>query len=75
MKAGDVVLVKGESAFRNNWRLGKVIEVFPSKDGHVRQVRLRMGTSNRKEAAEQQEAGGVLVRPIHKLVLLLPSEE
>ena len=74
MTVGDVVLVKGEDAFRNNWRRGRIVEVVASKDGHVRQVKLKMGIHSHAGAIDDQETGGTLVRPIHKLVLLLPSE-
>ena len=74
MRIGDIVLIKGENAFRNDWRRGMVEELFPSKDGHVRHVKLRMGAARRTDSTDTQEAGSTLIRPIHKLVLLLPSE-
>ena len=33
---GDVVLMKEEGAYRNDWPMGKVMEAIQSKDGQVR---------------------------------------
>lgn len=61
IKVGDIVLIVNESAPRNLWRMARVIETIPDKKGYVRQAKLR--TKN-----------NVLLRPIHKLCLLLESE-
>ena len=53
---------------RNDWKRGIVTEVFISRDGYVRSARLKIGRRSDGES-------GSLIRPIHKLVLLLPSEE
>ena len=66
MKVGDVVLVQDDNASRNDWKKGLIIKTQASKDGQVRQARLKIN-AGRGEASE-------LTRPIHKLVLLLPSE-
>ena len=68
LRVGDLVLLTDSGAPRNDWRRGIVAEVFVSKDGFVRSVRLRMGK-------REDSTDSVLVRPVHKLVLLLPSEE
>ena len=57
IKVGDIVLLK-EDTPRNCWPLARVSEVFPSEDGMIRRVRLKVGKS------EYQ-------RPISKLVLLM----
>ncbi|XP_011859693.1 PREDICTED: uncharacterized protein LOC105557134 [Vollenhovia emeryi] len=54
IKVGDVVLVGDECNKRIEWPLGRVLELFPGKDGVVRVVRLRT-------------ARGLLVRPVQKL--------
>ena len=53
----DLVLVTNENTPRNLWPLGRVIEVFPGKDGFVRSVRVKTMTSS-------------LIRPVDKLCLL-----
>ena len=55
---GDIVILKEAGAFRCEWCLAKVIEVYPSSDSLVRKVKLLFGDRS------------VLERPVHKLVLL-----
>lgn len=58
LKIGDIVLVSEASTPRGLWRLGRVIETYPStQDGLVRVVKLKTQK-------------GELRRPIHKLHLL-----
>ena len=52
LKAGDVVLIKGEQRNRGNWNIGTVEEMIKGRDGIVRLVKLRAGKSH-------------LERPIH----------
>ena len=67
---GDIVLVKDSEIFtrRNGWPLACVEEVFPSDDGLVRKVKLRV-------ANKQADKTSSLVRPITKLVLLVGCDE
>ena len=67
---GDVVLVKDSEVFtrRNGWPLARVEEVFPSEDGLVRKVKLRV-------ANKQVDKTRSLLRPISKLILLVGSDE
>ncbi|XP_053403242.1 uncharacterized protein LOC128558339 [Mercenaria mercenaria] len=62
---GDVVLVKDVEVIRNQWPLGIVEEVFPSKDGRVRKLSVRM---------RREMKNVVLTRPISEIVLLLCNE-
>ena len=57
LKPGDVVLVINLNLPRGHWPLGRIIEVFPGKDGHVRIPKVLLGKN-------------VLVRPISKLCSL-----
>ena len=61
IKVDDIVLIANEAAPRNLWQMARVLETLPDKHGHVRQARLRTQTN-------------VLLRPVHKLILLLESE-
>jgi hypothetical protein len=64
---GDVVLVKdGLSAHRGDWRIARVEEVFPSSDGLVRKVQVRVG-------AKGSTSSTTLDRPVSKLVVLLEN--
>ncbi|CAJ0934476.1 unnamed protein product [Ranitomeya imitator] len=66
LNIGDLVLVKDCQIHRNQWPLGLVTATFPSKDGNVRKVELRMTKENEPKTFS---------RPVSELVLLLPSEE
>lgn len=54
---GDIVLIVDDSAPRNTWLTGKVIQTIPDKTGMVRQVKIKTKTST-------------LDRPITKICLL-----
>ena len=55
----DIILINNEKLARNRWKLVKVEELITSKDGHVRECKLRVYTENRKRS--------FLNRPINKL--------
>ena len=57
LKVDDIVLVMNENVSRGHWLLGRIKEVFPGKDGHVRVTKVRLGET-------------VLVRPLSKLCRL-----
>ena len=43
VKEGDVVLVIQEGLLRGHWPLGRILEVYPGKDNHVRVVKVQVG--------------------------------
>ena len=53
----DIVLVKEDSPFNNQWPMARIVDVFPGKDGRVRVVTVKT-------------KAGIYKRPITKLVLL-----
>lgn len=57
LKLNDLVVIKETNLPPGKWAMGRVIEIHPGEDGHVRVVTLRTSTGN-------------LVRPIHKLAVL-----
>lgn len=57
LKPGDLVLLVGDGA-RNEWIRGKIVEVFPGKDGQVRCAKV------------QTSKGSIVKRPAVKLALL-----
>ena len=81
MAVNDVVLMKYENAPRNMWRLTRVKEVFPSKDGLVRKVKLTMAARSLDKNGKRIEEVQYLNRPVHELVLIqegvreFPDEE
>ena len=63
MRVDDVVIVQDPNAVRGKWTVtvGRVINVYPEKDGRVRNVKLKTPTT------EYQ-------RPITKIVVIYPAE-
>lgn len=62
-KVGDVVLVGQDNKKRYAWPLGRIMELYPGKDGKTR-------------VAKVKTAGGILLRPLQRLYLLeVPSSE
>lgn len=57
MKIGDLVLIRSDTAPACRWPMGRIIQVFPGPDGHVRTCKIK---------TEQTE----IERPITKLCLL-----
>ena len=62
MEVGDIVLLIEDDVPRNRWPMAKVVEVFPSSDGLVRKVSLKVSGSN-----------APLKRPVVKLILLVKA--
>ena len=56
----DLVLVNDQAFPRGKWPMGKVIQTFPDKSGHVRQVLVRTQSNT-------------LLRPVTKLCKFLPE--
>lgn len=59
---GDVVLIVDDTAPRNSWPLGRIVETFPDQKGLVRQVKVKTKTNE-------------LCRPVTKLCLLQEAED
>ena len=66
LSVGDVVLVKDEDAHRNDWLLGKIVEVTRSADGKVRRAKVASWKGGSMKTYD---------RPICSFVLLLKQEE
>ena len=49
MRSGDVVLVKEEGAYRNDWPVGRVSEAIESDDGRVRKAQVETVRSGAKK--------------------------
>ncbi|XP_064647483.1 uncharacterized protein LOC135500166 [Lineus longissimus] len=62
IRTGDLVLIVDDNAPRNTWQLGRVIEVYPGKDGLIRSGKIRTQHTQ-------------LVRPVNKLCLIEPVED
>ena len=62
LQTNDLVVIREDNMPPSRWKLGRVIEIFPSKDGLVRAVKVKTQSA-------------VYLRPITKLGLLIPSSE
>ena len=56
-KIGDVVVLMESNLPRGKWPLGRMIDIFPGKDGIVRVVKVK-------------KKDGLYVRPVAKLSIL-----
>ncbi len=62
LQINDILLIMDDNSPRNQWKLGKVTEIHPGRDGLVRKVTLKTRT-------------GYLQRPVNKLCMLLPHSQ
>ena len=46
MSEGDIVIVKGDSTPRAFWRLARVEQLLPGKDGKIRSAIIKLGGGN-----------------------------
>lgn len=74
LQVNDVVIVKDEDIPRNQWKTCRITEVRPDKDGLVRKVTLEVGSQNLTADGKRSQPLSTLERPIHKLVLLMSTE-
>ena len=77
VRVGDIVLVADSNVVRGEWKLARVNEIFPGKDGQVRKVTLKYKNPRPREPIRQYKGHGFVTidRPVHKLVVLVPIEE
>ena len=61
-------MILKEDSHRNEWKLSKVIDVYPDDEGYVRSVQLYIGASDPNKLCSR-----VLMRPVDKVVLLVES--
>ncbi|XP_033755669.1 uncharacterized protein LOC117338425 [Pecten maximus] len=68
LQKGDVVLVIEEDTCRNDWPLGIVVDVYPSKDDRVRKVGVKLCRRGERDCK-------IYTRPVTKLITLVENEE
>ena len=68
-KIGDVVLLKETSTERNRWPMARIAETYADKNGIVRSVKLKLGSSNKVDKSVRY-----LQRPVNKLVMLVEDK-
>lgn len=77
LKPGDLVIVKEDNTPPTMWKAARVVEVFPGKDGIVRNVSVQMATAEwdpKKLRDGKKRKLKSLKRPVQKLCRL-PIEE
>lgn len=75
VQIGDIVMVSNDNLPRNLWQIARVVETYPSADGRVRKVKLRVADPYLNSKGKRICAETFLERPIQKLVLLVESGE
>ena len=71
---GDIVLLVEPDTTRNEWPLGRVVEVKVDDDKLVRRVKVMVGTSSLDNNGRRKCKPSILERPIQKLVLILETQ-
>lgn len=71
VEVGDVVVLHDPNEFRNDWKIGRVVETFPGTDGLVRSARMFMATSALDDRGRRSTPDSFLIRPVHKLSVLV----
>lgn len=74
LKVGDVAIIKDEGVPRNDWRLGRVLDVCTDEDGLVRKVRVQVGKREPGKEGPRLSGPSIVERPIHKLVVLVEND-
>lgn len=73
-KVNDIVILQEDSSPRNQWRLARVTEVYPSTDGIVRKVKLLISDSTLDSQGRRITKPVYLDRPVQKTVVLIEAE-
>lgn len=66
----DMVIIRDDTLPRCNWKLARVEQPIPSKDGLVRKVRLVVGSSQLDRKGQRNHELQTVERPVQKLVVL-----
>ncbi|XP_072021513.1 uncharacterized protein [Amphiura filiformis] len=70
---GDIVILKEDDSPRNQWQIARIEETYPSEDGRVRKVKVKLADKRCDAKGKRTHSATYLDRPIHKLVLLLEN--
>ena len=74
MMPGDIIILKEDDSPRNKWPLAIVQDAYPSDDGLVRKIRVRMADTHLDKNGVRTKSQSILERPVHKCILLLPAD-
>ena len=73
-QVNDIVLLKDDGIPRNKWKLAKVMQVHPGKDGRVRTLKLLLSDPTLDKMGRRTSKPVYLERPIQKTVTLLEAD-
>lgn len=74
-KVDEVDLLKDEITPCNQWKLARIIELYPGKDGRVRKMKLLMSDPSLDREGKRTSKPVHLERPIQKIVVLEVEED
>ncbi|XP_026093247.1 uncharacterized protein LOC113065926 [Carassius auratus] len=73
-KVGEIVLLQDAATPRNQWKLARVIEVYPGSDERVRRLKLLISDSSLDGRGKRTSKPVYLERPIQKTVTLVEAD-
>lgn len=74
LKVNYMVIIKEDTLPRNQWQLGRVVDIAEGTDGLVRRVKVQVGERKLTKKQNHCSKPSIIERPIQKLVLLLEDE-
>ena len=75
LKIDDIVLIIDHNVPRNHWKLGRVTETMPDKNGCVRIVKLLVSDENLDNKGKCVKLANYIERPVHNVVLLVEGKD
>ena len=75
LRVDDVCLLKDQDCFRGEWRLSRVVDVFPDRFGNVRNVEVMVKPTQDGCPRYHPSGGQKLRRHVSNLVVLVPAED
>ena len=75
LQVGDVCMLQDPSAYRGEWRLCIVTEIYPDKNGVVRNVEIKVAPRFEGSSKYKPQVLYKLKRHVSKLIVIVPVEE
>ena len=78
LKIGYVCVLKDPNAMRGEWRLCRVVDVFPDESNTVRNVEIIVAPPSLHDATKPYKKGVSMIklkRHVNNLVVIVPHEE
>ena len=75
MMVNDDCLLKDEDAFRSEWKLARVVDVYLDRFGNVRNVEVFVKSAQDGSSIYEPSGGQLIRRHVSNLLLLVPEED